>query len=777
MPTTSSPVWNAAQAGLIGNAAATAASAQVNQLLTTHPDTVLYQGASALTPIGQGGSGWSHPIATLDADQPFTMSGTVVGRVDIPVLAVGSGADLLVSLCADNGSGKPGTMITQAHIPAKWITQLSAVTGQGAPSTQYPALSATNNALATGRFNPLRAQYSAFIPYAYPAVTGAGVAATATGAYYDTGAGTGYLFLMGGVNSGAALTNTFSITVTSSGDVSRAIPQPALPQAGDGSGRATVCVESSGSVTLVLIGGATTFGGTPSSAVYTSAVDAATGNLGAWSSQTALPVNIQNQIMIAYNGYVYVIGGWSSPTGTVYNTVYYAQVQNGQITGWNTIAPFPGPISLAWVAILGGNLFVGGGGTTTGFATTTASYYATINPSGTLGPWVPGPAMPASALNVCGYALTSPFGIEIPGYPTGSDSSFSLGFTENGPGAYWVNQNAYYGSGSDVYVSSGAGTYQLFSFNYLEENYVFEALGVTPTISVPLPATGLSSGSTYHILMQQQGGDLNDYLVLWDDFEAYSGNPTLLSSASGAYSWTAVTAGHCVPIQVFDQTVIGPPLHTWADNGARITTLVNATTPDQRLLGLCEATRMGLALNQNQGFETGISPWTVTGGTVAQSTTRSYSGLHSAQITPDGVSASCSLTSEIMPCMPGQAVTAAGRFQFTSSLTSEFSLSITWWTAVTGGISISTTTTLASASAATWTEQVNNLTAVNGAYGWQLDAVLSGTPAASQVWFADAVYGTYTYTGQQQSTVTAINYSGAWPSTGTWPPLGSTVLA
>lgn len=772
MPVTSSPVWDAAQSGLIGDAAATAASAQVNQLLTTHPDTVLYQGAPIFTPGGSGGAGWAYPLSAQDVDQPFTMSGTVVGRVQIPLLAVGDGADLLVSLCADN-TGSPGTVITQTRIPASWITQLSGVVGAGGPASQYPATVGSGNPLATALFNSYRSSVVTIEPYAYPAVSASGVAASSTGAYYDTGAGVGYLYLVGGVNSGAALNSTFSIAGGTGGDVGSALPQPAFPQATDGSGRAAVCSEPDGTTTsLIVAGGAATFGGTPTGAVYISTVDVATGNLGAWSSQTPVPVNIQNEGLAAYNGYVYAVGGWSAPGGTVYSTVYYAQVQNGQITAWNTTTPYPLAISLPWISVVGGRLFVAGGATTTALTTTTATYYAEINSDGSLGPWIPGPPVASGTLCASGTALSGAFGVMLPGYD--NDTQF-IGFDGNGPAPYGVDLHFHFGVSSNWYVSAGVESIEANNVIYVGEEFIYLTASAVPAISVPLPAAGLTSGATYHILMQQQGGDLVDYLVLWDDLDALPGNPTVLTSVRDTYSWTSGVAGHEVPLQVFDQTVVGAPWHTWGDSGAHVTTLINTTTPDRRLLGACEATRTQMARNANQGFETGIAPWTVQNAAMVQSAARVKEGLRAAQITPDGISAQCSITSEqTLPCQPGQAIIVAGQFWFTAAVAAaNFSLSVAWYTQT--GAPVSTSNVFTTMPAAAYTPVTNTLTAPAGAYRYAIVPTLQGTPAASQIWFADCVYSTDLMT-PQQSTVTQCNYPGTWPGE-TWPMLSTTALA
>lgn len=770
MPVTSSPVWNAAQAGLIGNAGATAASAQVNQLLTTHPDTALYQGNSILTPVGTGASTSAITLAAMDVDQPFTMSGTVLGRVMVPVSPVGNGADLLVSLCADN-SGAPGTMISQTRIPAAFITQLGAANG---PDSAGPLAVATENAL----------RYSGWqsMPWSPPATGATGGLSTAQMAQSGD-----YFIFAGGVNAsnGNSSATVAVITWAGGATVSAPVPGPALPQPLL-SGGLVVTPDS-----LCYIGGVNANGSSfvVQSTVYLASWSPSTGAIGTWSVQAALPHPLVDAGVAAYGptDTVYVVGGSTNyaPETALTSTVYYATVTSQQITAWTAAQPLPIALADPTVVVLGNRLIVAGGYLTSGNGNT-AVYYAAINPAtGAPGAWVPGPSVPAG-LYVEGTAAVTADAIAWPQSFSPStgfvvQDTLTLTWDANGPGIWTHQVGPIAVLNQDqvtAIVATDSGVYQIFNFQ--DSAYITAAVLSVPMISVPAPTTGLANGTTYHILMQQQGGDLNDYLTISADTDVFPGNPTLLTSARDAYTWTAASSGTAVPIQIFDQT--GPaapgilPWHTWEDSGARISTIVCATTPDQRLLGLCEATRMGLALNSNQGFEAGLTPWTVTGGTLVQSTAQSYSGLHSAQITPSGSAASVFISSEILPCLPGQSVTVSGYFWLTAAATSTFSLSVEWYPTPTGGTPISTTANLVSIGASTWTGESNILTAPTGAYGFSIVPTLSGTPAASAVWFADNVYATCTYTGPQQSTVTEISYPGTWPGQ-TWPPLGVTELA
>jgi hypothetical protein len=772
--TPAAPTWSAPHNGILGDASATAGAGQINQFLGAHALQMVYQGNAVLNPTGIGRVGFTYPLATADIDQPFTLSGTVTGRVEVPLLPVGQGADLLVSLCADN-SGVPGTLITQARVSASRIYQSSAVAGISQSPSDAPSLEVTGNPLATARSTAFKAGTRTLDSYAYPAVGSGGGAASPAAAYYDTGAGTSYLYLVGGVNAGTALTNVFSITGSSDGTIATAVPQPSFPVATDGSGKSVVVVDAGGNATLVLAGGSSTFGGTPTANVFVSTIDTATGNLGAWSQQASLPVVVQNQGMAAYGAFVYVIGGIASPsTAPGYDTVYVGEVQNGQITGWSATTPFPTPISLSYVAVVSGYLMVAAGWTNSGFADTNAVWYAPINDDGSLGQWIAGPPLPRVEINADGTALQgNPFGTVV---PTQGDGILGIGFDASGPGVAWGSNVAAFGTSNVWYADNGAGKVMLLYVNSVGQKGTMP-LAVVPTISVPLPAAGLTSGSAYHILLQQQGGDLNNYLILWSELDSFPGNPTALTSPRAGYTWTALTpSGMSIPLSIYDgaPTASGEPvLHLWSDHGARITTIVSATTPDQRPLGVCEATRQAVALNTNQGFETGLSPWTWSGGTAVQSGTEVYEGAFSAQVTPSGTDATVYLQSENLPCMPGQSVTVTGWMRFTSAVTSNASMSVNWFDLT--GAYLSTSSNNVSVPAATWTHLSNAFTAPTGAYGFTICPALSGTPSAANVFYVDVAHAHYTYTGPQASTVMAVEYAGTYPWP--WPGLGARQLA
>lgn len=762
------PVWQAGQAGLVGNAAAVAASAQVNQLLGAHLNDLLYEGSRFLLPkyIYQptGNNPWNTALATYDVDMPFVMSGTVIGRIQVPILSVGSGADLLVSLCSDNGSGAPGTVIQQVRIPASWINAMSVVSGLSGPASEFPTFDYTNSPLAASQFTTWSFANQTILPYNFPAISFTGISANPATAYYN-----GYVIIVGGVSNDVALTGTFTMAYDNAGNLSPSVPQAAFPNPNDGSSAMCVVVDAvSGSPVVVNTGGGTSFGGAPTTNVFTSTLDTTAGALSTWAAQTALPQGIQSHIMASWNGYAYAIGGKNS-SGTI-NTVYYGQVENGQITAWNTATPLPTPLELTYCIAVNGFMVVAGGTTSSLTPVYSTTYYAVINENGSLGPWLPGPPLVAGIYNLNSNTFSNAYGALIPGYASG------LNFTTSGPSWTWAQDTAGGGAFLNGFYDQGNGAVLEYSLAPSENVYAYATFNLTPYISVPLPASGLTSGTTYHILMQQAGGNAANYLVTAISANAYgntSGVPTAQLSAPGKYVWTAQQQYSGVGISMYDQTVVGnTPVHTWEDSGARISTFIYATTPDQRLIGLCEATTQNLALNQNQGFETGLTPWTVSGGTYVQSTTQVKEGIYSVQVTPSGSAANVYIQSEQIATWPGQSVMVNGWVWLTTAVTTNVTLNINWYT-VAGGY-ISTSSNAVSVGATSWTQLTNTFTAPATAYFFSIDPTVAGTPASSNIIYWDQIYATTNMTAQVSSAV-EITYPGDYPN-GTYPPTGLDVI-
>lgn len=90
------------------------------------------------------------------------------------------------------------------------------------------------------------------------------------------------------------------------------------------------------------------------------------------------------------------------------------------------------------------------------------------------------------------------------------------------------------------------------------------------SVTVPLPATGLTASTTYWLVVAPAGDATNNYA--WTRSNQTSG----ASTSTNGTSWAAQTYG--LIFQVFDQSATGLPTATWEDSGARWTWTGYTTT-------------------------------------------------------------------------------------------------------------------------------------------------------------------------------------------------------
>ncbi len=113
----------------------------------------------------------------------------------------------------------------------------------------------------------------------------------------------------------------------------------------------------------------------------------ADGSLGAWQSTTSFNTGRRSHASVAYNGYLYVLGG--APTGGgVLNDVQYAPINaDGSLGAWQYATSFsPGRLAFSSVAY-NGYLYVIQGFYYSAASPLTDVQYAPINADGSLGAW------------------------------------------------------------------------------------------------------------------------------------------------------------------------------------------------------------------------------------------------------------------------------------------------------------------------------------------------------------------------------------------------------
>jgi hypothetical protein len=283
----------------------------------------------------------------------------------------------------------------------------SSASGSGLlPAAIYGTASATSNGYiySLGGFTTSTTNA---IYYAHPASDGSVTSWTTnvintpdTEDYAGAVAYNGYMYYLGGVSSGTRTNAVAYATISNTnGSVGAwTTSTNTLPQLMDGM-----------SVTayngyIYVIGG---YAGSSQNTVYYAQLNSSTGAVGAWTTSTnTLPAGVSGAAAVVNNGYVYIIGGDNTSSLPV-NTVFYAQLNGstGAVGAWSTATTtLPTAIYQEGAVVTGNDLIAYGGIGPLG-AFQSAVEYAPINGNGSVGTWTTATnAMPAAS-NAGGYAL------------------------------------------------------------------------------------------------------------------------------------------------------------------------------------------------------------------------------------------------------------------------------------------------------------------------------------------------------------------------------------
>lgn len=747
---------------------ATQSAAHVNQLLGSHPGQTIYNGAQIVTPL-HGGQNftWFAPGENVDVSQPFTMSGSTIGRVAVPLLPNDNGGDVLVTLCP-NSSGSPNlnAPIASTRVPAAYLTQVAATSGlnQGGPlATEF-----NNQTFLTGGITTPA--------YAPPAIDGGGVSGFT--AYVVDGS---YIISVGGrqtSGSGLSLPNIATTQYAGGGVVNPPVPQPSLPVGVE----LAVPVVCNGS--LVVMGGSTT---ATSNTVFTASWNNATGTVGSWSLQTALPTQLNKGGGAASGQFVYYVGGLAGPSQNISSAVYMNTVTNGQTGGtWFQLNSLPAALSAPMVAAINGWLIVVGGDNAS-FNQVTTTYYAAIQSDGSIGPWLNGPTLPTGAdANNVGFSLAVAGDYLIIVGGSLAQPVMTLSVTANGLGPFWRQSDWVNPTGFQDFVcgafSNGDGTYDLLTLEPFGSGVIAGVSVMTPVpmVSVPLYATGLSNGTVYHIVVQSvesESASDNTSIGLIDSAgtgvtPAYPSSA--LSSTRYSGTWTAIASGTCMPMQLFDASVKGQPYHTWREPDPQFNVAQNWSSllyNNRGLLyGAAEMTQQtNVALNANPNFTTGVPPWTAVNATLVQSNAQTHGGFpFSGLLTPVGGNQLAYADSGFFPLPQtqygaAQWVYVTGWF-YSPNGSSHFALQVNWFDSASNYVQTSShgTTTLP---AATWTQVTQRFQVPANVTFGSINPSLSNFPLVTDTLFINNCYAVMTpETVPTLTGVYEVNYSSTAPN-------------
>lgn len=587
--------FQAARNGMPGDATAVNDSDEVNQLLITGaPISILYTGdVNVTSTTGAGYGGWFPNPEGNQFDQPIVPTQTTVGRVEIPVRAVGDGADLLVQLCHDNG-GVPGTVITSCRVPKQWIKTMGAFDsipqartvddGTGAVVAIQEALRLSN--ISTDAFNSPQVSSDTDGYLLNPST----VLSSA-----------GWMLFVGGVNffSFNAVTNCYSAKINPDGTLGPLVPQSPLPAAT--AGAAVVLMDDD---TLVAAGGQTAqVGGTLLSTVYTARFDPTTGQIGAWSTQTAMPTAFAPFGIAQLNGYVYISNGTVSP-----ESVYYAQVSSGVISLWNTNAP---PGAVIGLVASGGQLRCPS--IYMGSLTDIPTAASDVNADGSIAGWVIGPSITNPGVELpalistgsgmamlAGVSLSSGLAIAVSQTASADRIGFGLTAQQVLPAAfqsYSTGDAIPLGSGQWLAVAVATGS----SSHGANGTAIAALINLVPMISLPLPAGVFNDGTVYHVVMVQEAVDENNYLEFWGEHVAMPNHGQWRGSGGGLWNsnFTSIrppgldaVTDFAFPVNVMTEDPTGVPRATVTAFGQEAVSILQAG-PGQPICAVAESTQFG----------------------------------------------------------------------------------------------------------------------------------------------------------------------------------------
>ena len=184
---------------------------------------------------------------------------------------------------------------------------------------------------------------------------------------------------------------------------------------------------------------------------------------------------------------------------------------------------------------------------------------------------------------------------------------------------------------------------------------------------------------------------------------------------------------------------------TWNLFRGRVGTTSDTLTPDDHRMtvsaldyrSLLDRRRMysGTALNNNPGFEAGLTSWTGAGGTFELDDSQRQDGAKSGRLTPDGVSGTVSITSDNIAVTAGLVYRLSGWMR--GAVTRDITFHIDWING--GGGTISSSGTSFSLDAETWERVDEDAIAPVGAVNARIVLFSTGTPPATDIlWLDDA---------------------------------------
>ncbi len=190
------------------------------------------------------------------------------------------------------------------------------------------------------------------------------------------------------------------------------------------------------------------------------------GSVGTWTSTTAMPVGKTAFSAVAYNGYMYTLGGYDPATNTYFNDVRVAPINgDGTLGSWTSTTSFTTLRGGLSAVANNGYMYITGGNNASNGNGQTVVQYAPINGDGTLGSWTD--TSPLATGRISHYSVVNNGYLYVfGGYNTISDVSY-VPINGDGTLGTWATTTAlpagrYYHTGTTyngkVYIMGGSLT-------------------------------------------------------------------------------------------------------------------------------------------------------------------------------------------------------------------------------------------------------------------------------------------------------------------------------
>lgn len=283
----------------------------------------------------------------------------------------------------------------------------------------------------------------------------------------------GYLYALGGETSGGDASEVYYAPINPNGSIGDWVATSSMQHVK----RQHTAVAYNGYIYAI---GGVNGSGFISHVEY--AVINADGSLGSWQSVQSIPVARAAHSSVAYNGKLYVLGGYIAGNNAT-NNVYYASINtNGTLGSWQSTTAFTTARAGHSSVFQSGHIYVIGGETSTGGGTRSDTQYAPINADGTIGAW-------SSTGNGSGQTPIQP-------HASGSMTANAGGWTVNGGYSFTPQVN---GQVTALWARCDTGSFTVTLYR-ASDSAVLASTSVNVSgdwTSASITPVNVSAGTTY----------------------------------------------------------------------------------------------------------------------------------------------------------------------------------------------------------------------------------------------------------------------------------------